>query len=163
MKQSVEARLAGDSQLSQVQVLANAGQNEVTLSGPVPSEEAHHEAIVLTKAVVPMPIIVDEIEVKPTHATTTPGNAAEQARQTAKELGDKIGASIDDAWVYTKIEAKLVKNTAAPAFKINVDVQDNVVTLRGDVQTAAMREQAERIARETEGVRAVRNLLQVRA
>ena len=75
----------------------------------------------------------------------------------------RLAASIDDAWVYTRIEAKLVGHTAAPAFKINVDVENDVVTLRGEVKTPEMKEEAERIARETAGVKEVRNLLQVRA
>lgn len=163
LKQSVQSRLASDPQLSQIQVNANAGQNEVTLSGPVSSEEARHEAVDLAKSVTPPPLIVDNIDVKPLDAASSPNQAVQDARDRAKALGDKIGASLDDAWVYTRVEAKLVGHSAAPALKINVDVENNVVTLRGEVQSAAMKEEAERIARETEGVRAVRNLLQVRA
>jgi len=163
LKQSVQARLAGDSELSQIQVNANANRNQVTLSGSVSSEQARREAVDLAKSVTPPPIIVDNIDVKPVEAATSSDQAIQDAREKAKSLGDKIGASLDDAWVYTRVEAKLVGHSAAPALKINVDVENNVVTLRGEVQSVAMKEEAERIARDTEGVRAVHNLLQVRA
>jgi osmotically-inducible protein OsmY len=88
---------------------------------------------------------------------------ASEARARAKALGDSIGSSIDDAWIHTKITSKLIVDKDTPARKINVDVVDNVVTLRGQVTSVAAKEEAERIAKETESVKRVRNLLKVTA
>jgi osmotically-inducible protein OsmY len=55
----------------------------------------------------------------------------------------------------------LIADSQTPARKINVDVVNKVVTLRGAVESAAAKAEAERIAKETEGVGRVRNLLKV--
>jgi osmotically-inducible protein OsmY len=88
---------------------------------------------------------------------------ARDAREQAKTAGDTIGASINDAWIHTKITSKLIGDRDTPARKINVDVVDGIVTLRGQVSTANAKDEADRIAKDTEGVRRVRNLLKVTA
>ncbi len=72
-----------------------------------------------------------------------------------------MGASLDDAWIHMKIVARLIGDADTPERKINVDVVNNVVTLRGAVDTAEQRTEAERIARETEGVKRVVNQLKI--
>ena len=57
--------------------------------------------------------------------------------------------------------SKLIADTKTPEHKINVDVNDNVVTLRGTVDTVAQQNEAERLARETDGVKRVVNQLKV--
>ena len=160
LKQAVESKLATDPQLAQIEVNTVPGENEVTLSGSVSTEQARNEAVEIARSANPNISVIDNIDVKSPAAT---GLMPENAREKAKALGDKIGDSIDDAWVYTKVEGKLVQNSAVPALKINVDVENNVVTLRGEVKSIEMKLEAERLARETEGVKAVRNLLQVKA
>jgi hyperosmotically inducible protein len=96
--------------------------------------------------------------------TATPKYSAEQAREErarAKENKETIGDTLDDAWIHTKIVAKLIANSKTPERKINVDVVNNVVTLRGTVDTAEEKTEAERIAKETEGVTKVTNQLKV--
>ena len=86
---------------------------------------------------------------------------AREERERAKGAGETIGDTLDDAWIHTKIVAKLIANTTTPERKINVDVVNNVVTLRGTVDNAEEKATAERIAKETEGVTQVRNQLKV--
>ena len=96
--------------------------------------------------------------------TATPKYSQEQAREErarAKEKKETIGDTLDDAWIHTKIVAKLIANSKTPERKINVDVVHNVVTLRGTVDTAEEKTEAERIAKETEGVTKVTNQLKV--
>ena len=97
-------------------------------------------------------------------ATPTPRYSEEQARQErerAKANKESIGQSLDDAWIHTKIVAKLIGDTKTPERKINVDVVNNTVTLRGTVDTAEARAEAERVAKDTEGVTKVVNQLKV--
>src|ERR1051325_10006155 len=97
-------------------------------------------------------------------ATPTPRYSEEQAREErerAKANKETIGQSIEDAWIHTMIVAKLIGNTATPERKINVDVVDAAVTLRGQVDTAEAKTEAERIAKETDGVKKVTNQLKV--
>lgn len=97
-------------------------------------------------------------------ATATPKYTEEQAREErarAKENKETIGDTLDDAWIHTKIVAKLIANSKTPERKINVDVVNNAVTLRGTVDSAEEKAEAERTAKETEGVTKVTNQLKV--
>lgn len=97
-------------------------------------------------------------------ATPTPRYTEEQAREErerAKANKETIGQSLDDAWIHTKIVAKLISDTQTPERKINVDVVDGVVTLRGEVDTPEGKAEAERVAKETDGVKKVTNQLKV--
>lgn len=97
-------------------------------------------------------------------ATPTPKYTEEQAREErekAKANKETIGQSIEDAWIHTKIVAKLIGDATTPERKINVDVVDGAVTLRGDVDTAEAKANAERIAKETDGVKKVTNQLKI--
>src|SRR2546423_9894172 len=97
-------------------------------------------------------------------ATATPKYTEEQAREErekAKANKETIGQSLEDAWIHTKIVAKLIGNTATPERKINVDVVEAAVTLRGQVDTAEAKAEAERVAKETDGVKKVTNQLKV--
>lgn len=97
-------------------------------------------------------------------ATPTPKYNEEQAREErerAKANKETIGQSLEDAWIHTKIVAKLIGDADTPERKINVDVVDGAVTLRGTVDTAEAKSEAERIAKETDGVKKVTNQLKV--
>jgi osmotically-inducible protein OsmY len=97
-------------------------------------------------------------------ATPTPRYTEEQARaerEKAKANKETVGQSLEDAWIHTKIVAKLIGNTETPERKINVDVVDAAVTLRGQVDTAEARTEAERVAKDTDGVKKVTNQLKV--
>ena len=97
-------------------------------------------------------------------ATPTPKYTEEQAREErekAKANKETIGQSLEDAWIHTKLVAKLIGNSNTPERKINVDVVNNVVTLRGMVNTAEQKAEAERVAKATEGVKSVKNMLKV--
>ena len=97
-------------------------------------------------------------------ASPTPKYTEEQARQErerAKANKETVGQSLEDAWVHTKIVAKLIGDADTPERKINVDVVDGAVTLRGTVDTPEAKSEAERIAKETDGVKKVTNQLKV--
>jgi osmotically-inducible protein OsmY len=86
---------------------------------------------------------------------------AQEERARAKEKKETIGQSLDDAWIHTKLVAKLIGNTQTPERNINVDVVNGEVTLRGTVDTPEAKSEAERLAKETDGVKKVVNQLKV--
>ncbi|HSQ24786.1 MAG TPA: BON domain-containing protein [Pyrinomonadaceae bacterium] len=97
-------------------------------------------------------------------ASPTPKYSEEQAREErerAKANKETVGQSLEDAWIHTKIVAKLISDSDTPERKINIDVVDGAVTLRGTVETAEAKTEAERIAKETDGVKKVTNQLKV--
>lgn len=80
----------------------------------------------------------------------------------AVEGRESAGNYVDDATISTKVRAELVKDQALKAFDIHVDTMQGVVQLSGFVDSAAQKAQAERLARETDGVRSVRDNIIVR-
>ena len=97
-------------------------------------------------------------------ATPTPRYSEEQAREErerAKTNKETIGQSLEDAWIHTKLVAKVISDSQTPERKINVDVVDGRVTLRGQVDTAQGITEAERLSKETDGVKSVKNELKV--
>jgi hyperosmotically inducible periplasmic protein len=165
LENTVKARIMADAQLKAVNldVDADADTNRVTLSGTVDSQPLRTKAVDLAKSAQPGLNVTDKIEVKPREVSLTEytEDQAKQARDKAKSLGDKIGDSLEDAWLHTKIVAKLIANSKTPERKINVDVVNNLVTLRGNVDTAEEKVEAERIAKDTDGVKGVKNQLKV--
>jgi osmotically-inducible protein OsmY len=58
-----------------------------------------------------------------------------------------------DPGITTAVKSKLAQDDTVKAYQIDVDTSDRVVTLSGVVETAAAKEQAVMLARQTEGVR----------
>ena len=167
LRQAIQSGFNSDPQVSsaKIDVDAHAKDNKVTLSGTVPTETMRLRAVELAKAARPNLEITDKIDVKPTDIPRSEytETMARDARERAKTSGDKIGNSINDAWIHAKITSKLIGDKDTPARKINIDVVDGIVTLRGEVNSGVAKDEADRVAKDTEGVKRVRNLLKVTA
>ena len=165
LESAIKAKFSADAQLNaaDLSVSADAERNEATLTGTVETQELRLQAMAAAKSARAGLLITDKIDVKPREVTreTFTEDLARRERERAKEIGDKIGDTLDDAWLHTKIVAKLVTNNDTPERKINVDVSNNVVTLRGTVDSAEQKAEAERTAKETEGVKRVINQLKI--
>lgn len=165
LESAIKAKFSADAQLNaaDLSVSADAERNEATLTGTVETQELRLQAVAAAKSARAGLLITDKIDVKPRAVTreTFTEDLARRERERAKEIGDKIGDTLDDAWLHTKIVAKLVTNNDTPERKINVDVSNNVVTLRGTVDSAEQKAEAERTAKETEGVKRVINQLKI--
>ena len=81
----------------------------------------------------------------------------------AKDAGRTIGSGVNDGWLWTKTRAALATTADLRDSTINVDVNNDVVTLTGTVATAAQKTQAETVAKGIEGVKSVTNNLKVQA
>jgi hyperosmotically inducible protein len=71
------------------------------------------------------------------------------------------GDQVDDAAITAKVKGKLAADPEINPFNIDVDTNAGVVTLQGRVEDETTRSEAERLARETEGVKRVINLVKV--
>jgi len=144
---------------------ADAEKNSVTLSGKVESQALRTKAVELAKSAHAGMVVTDKIDVVPREITRADytEDMAVKTRENAKERGDTLGSSLDDAWIHTKIVTQLIGNTDTPERKINVDVVNNVVTLRGTVENNEQKMEAERVAKETDGVKSVKNMLKIKA
>lgn len=165
LEQSIKARLGSDPAVlaANLHVSANASNNAATLSGTVTSEDLRTRAVELAKSAQPNLTVTDKIDVKPPELSRSDytEDTARAAREKAKAMGDKVGRSIDDAWLYSKIMAQLAADPNTSAIKVNVDVNDKTVTLRGRVDSEKEKAEAERVAKDTDGVTGVRDRLTV--
>jgi hypothetical protein len=66
-----------------------------------------------------------------------------------------------DAGITTAVKSKMAADDTVKAYQVDVDTENKVVTLRGDVETMAQKEHAVSIARNTDGVRDVIDQLRV--
>ena len=167
LENKIKAKFDSDPLLkaADLSVSADAEKNEATISGVVGNESLRIKAVDLAKMIGPGLILTDKIDVKPPELTREEFTEAREReeREKARGTGEKLGASLDDAWIHTKLVAKFIGDADTPGRKINVDVVNNVVTLRGTVDTTEQSAEAERIARNTEGVKRVVNQLKVGA
>lgn len=72
-------------------------------------------------------------------------------------------AAVRDAWITTQIQAKYFVDDVVKGRRIDVDTQTGVVTLTGEVSSAAERQRALTRAREVDGVTRVVDRLKVRS
>jgi len=166
LDRSVTAKINSDPALApyKLDVDADADKNAVTISGNVPSESLRTKAVDAAKSATTGLLVTDKIDVKPemVERRDYTEDMARDARERATRNSESIGNSLDDGWIHTKIRAQLVGHGEFPGGHLNVDVKNSVVTLRGSVATKADRAKAEQIAKTTEGVKSVRNLLVVK-
>ncbi|MGE0450986.1 MAG: BON domain-containing protein [Vicinamibacterales bacterium] len=85
----------------------------------------------------------------------------DNATGTAGEMLDRAGTAVADGAITMKIQAQYAADDVVKGHEIDVDTQNGTVTLKGNVESDAQREAAERIARETDGVNSVDNQLRV--
>jgi hyperosmotically inducible protein len=76
-------------------------------------------------------------------------------------LGGPAKAATPDAWITTKAKMALLTTEGVSATAVNVDTVDGQVTLHGKVGSEAEKAKAEDAVKRIDGVRTVRNLLQV--
>lgn len=162
----------------------------VTLQGTVPSEAARARAIAVAKANDGVKNVVDQLKIAPARtgdrmdrAADKTARAADRAEDKAQRAGEKTanaaeragdrtaaagrsaGRAIDDGWIKSKIYAQYLAdwNTVLNDSDIDVDVNNNMVTLNGTVRSAEAKTKAVSIAKATDGVKGVKDNLRVAA
>lgn len=71
------------------------------------------------------------------------------------------GAYTNDSTITAKVKAKFVEDPVVSAMRLNVDTMNGVVQLSGFAKSAEEERRAISLAREVEGVKAVRDAIQV--
>ena len=72
------------------------------------------------------------------------------------------GQVVDDSMLTASVKTKLVEDSTTKAYEINVGTQKGVVQLTGFVDSTTMKTRAGELARSVEGVKEVRNDLEIR-
>ena len=136
----VKSKLAADPQTSALEVDVDTLNGTVTLRGQVDSEAERRDAERLARDTDGVRSVRNQLELGPTD----------------------MGEEVSDAWIITKVKSQLAADPEVNSFNIDVDALEGEVTLSGVVTEERARVEAERIARTTEGVKAVRNEIKIR-
>lgn len=81
--------------------------------------------------------------------------------QQNKSTMEEVKTTVSDSWITGKTKIALYADSRVSGTQINVDTMSGMVHLRGKVDSAAAKAAAEDVARGIEGVRGVKNELQV--
>jgi hypothetical protein len=90
------------------------------------------------------------------------GEVATDTARKAGEVATQVEEAVGESALTAKIKSKMVLDDYIQARTINVTTKGSVVTLTGSVRSAAERERAVRLAKETKGVTQVVDKLVIR-
>jgi osmotically-inducible protein OsmY len=79
----------------------------------------------------------------------------------ADDVKRTVKRDAKEAWLESKVKYHLITADDVPAGPIHVEVSGGTVTLHGKVETQGEKARAEEVVRKIDGVRDVKNLLQV--
>ena len=171
----VHSEMVDEDVLSGSNIDVDVKNGVVTLQGTVPSEAARSRALAVAKANDGVKSVVDQLKIAPAKGTNMAGKvdkaedkaqaAGEKAADKTVSVTKKTGRAIDDGWIKSKIYAQYMAdwNTVLDDSDIDIDVNNNVVTLNGTVKSAAAKAKAVATAKATDGVKSVRDNLRVAA
>ncbi|MEF7614059.1 BON domain-containing protein [Aquincola sp. MAHUQ-54] len=94
-------------------------------------------------------------------AANTAERKMEQAGDAIERGGEKVASATGDASLTAKVKTALITAPDLGSLKIDVDSNDGVVTLNGEVKTADEKARAERVVATVTGVTSVVNNLVV--
>ena len=87
----------------------------------------------------------------------------DRAKYEAQKGTSTIGQGANDSWIWFKTKSALAASNDLRDSTINVDVTNDVITLKGTVATAAQKAAAETAAKGIEGQKGIKNELKVQA
>ena len=85
----------------------------------------------------------------------------DRARYETEKGTSTIGTGANDSWLWFKTRAALTTTNDLRDSTINVDVNNDVITLRGTVATAEQKKKAEDVAKGIDGQKGIKNELKV--
>jgi osmotically-inducible protein OsmY len=131
----------------------------VTLRGTVDSEPIRQEAEQIARTVEGVTEVDNQLRIETARAgEPSPPERIAEAGRASEPFGDRV----DAGWITTKIQAQYFVNPEIKPWNIDVtSTSDGVVRLEGEVDSMEDRQQAVTIARQTEGVTRVDDLLRV--
>lgn len=152
---SVKSKLLGDERTQGFDINVDTSRGVVTLTGGADSRMSKNTAGALAASATGVVRVINKIKVAPVRSEARQDANAATASGEVREALDESGDGIDDGWITTKVKSQLLADPGTKGTAIKVHTHANVVHLSGVVTTAAARKLAIRIARETQGVRAV--------
>jgi osmotically-inducible protein OsmY len=174
---AVKGKLAADDVVKSYRIDVDTKDRVVTLNGSVDTTAARERAVQLARNTDGVRDVVDRLTVTPGTTPTTgiddriQGEAkdathdadhkTDDAQKKAGEAADKVGDAAANAALTSMVKTKFLADTTISGLKIDVDSNNGVVTLTGNVRSTAEKQRAVKVARETEGVKSVVDRLKV--
>ena len=87
--------------------------------------------------------------------------SAQPYSANAASAAAKAKTYVSDSALTTELKAKFLAEKGLDSFDIKVETTNGIVTLRGQVEKRFQSRLAEKIARETKGVRSVKNKISI--
>jgi hyperosmotically inducible protein len=131
-------RLTMDPDIPRHEIDVDTLHGVVTLRGEVPDEAVRQEALEVASRTRGVVSVRDDLRIAPERKGSGPDG---------------------DLGITARVNNRLIADPDIRATDVDVDTYDGVVTLSGLVATDHARQEAELVARQTKGVRAVRNEL----
>lgn len=139
----VKAALVEHNSIKSTDISVETENKVVTLSGFVESQVQAEEAVSVAKGVEGVSSVSDKLHVRDSKEQTVESYAGDTATTS-------------------EIKAKLLADESVPSRKIKVETTNGVVQLSGTVDSQTQRERAESIAKAVDGVKSVKNDLNVK-
>jgi hyperosmotically inducible protein len=183
---NVKTKLAADDTVKAYQVDVDTRNGVVTLSGDVESAAAKEQAIQIARQTDGVRDVIDQIRVGEAAATAGRDNdvdvdvdvdddlenrarsgaadAKEEGREAAARAGEvagNAGAAVTDAAITSAVKTKFLADSTVKGLQIDVDTNNGMVTLNGNVKSRAEADRAMMLARETNGVKTVHDNLKI--
>lgn len=150
----IQAKYFVDDDVKGREIDVDTQNGVVTLTGAVATDAERRQAVALARNTDGVKNVTDRLEVQPDLAEAA-------ATRPGMEKVPPVTPVLDDTWITTKIQSKFFLDASVKGHRINVDTQKGVVTLTGTVDTEQQKNEAEQIARGTDGVSKVINNLAV--
>ncbi|NDJ59024.1 molecular chaperone OsmY [Enterobacteriaceae bacterium 4M9] len=139
----VKAALLDDKGVKSTDISVKTENKVVTLSGFVASQAEAEKAVATAKGVEGVSSVSDKLHVKDGATQSVSGYAGDTATTS-------------------EIKAKLLADDMVPSRNVKVSTTDGVVQLSGTVESQAQSDRAESVAKAVDGVKSVKNDLQIK-
>jgi hyperosmotically inducible protein len=145
----------------------------VTLNGTVATLAGRARAVAIAKGTDGVKSVTDKLQVSPAASSTAAAReagrkvgdeakeAGRDAAREAREATGTTGRAITDGWIKSKIYSQYITEDALDDSDIDLDISKGAVTINGIVRSEAGSTRAAAIAKQTEGVKSVKNNLKV--
>jgi hyperosmotically inducible periplasmic protein len=159
---AVKTKLAADDTVKAYKIDVDTKDHVVTLTGTVDNSAAKERAVTIARTTDGVNNVIDNLSVAPGATPTTGIDATvDSAQKKAGDAVDRAGETITDAAITTAVKSKFLADSNVSGMKIDVDTTNGVVTLNGTVPSASEKRRAVELAKETKGVKSVKDELKI--
>ncbi|MCX7033242.1 MAG: BON domain-containing protein [Arenimonas sp.] len=152
---SVKSKLLADERTKGFDINVDTARGVVTLTGGADSQASKNTAGSLAASATGVVRVKNQLVVAAAGSERREDANTATASGDVREAMDESGDGVDDGWITTKVKSQLLADPGTKGLNIMVETHANIVHLSGVAATAASRELAISIARNTRGVRGV--------